>query len=490
MRAALALAATLWVAVGYGQNPELRASLFQAADASLEAAKAADAELLAPTTFAKGRKSYESAEQDFSRGRNLDRVRSKLAAATNSFNSAAEAAGIAKLTLASTIKTRADAVAANAQRFAADPWTEAEKAFYSATTRLESGNIKSARRKGEEAETLYRDAELAAIKAQYLSQTKALLLQAQRDRVSRYAPKTLAKAEALLTRAETELNNNRYDTDLPRSLAQEANYEARHAIYLANYIRNLRRDDITTEDVILRYEQPLHEIAAAADKVAVLDNGTEGTTAELVQYIDELRENKDALTQDLTESRQRVAGLEEEIRELDEQLGGASAERVALVQRLEAEARIREQFETVEKMFTRDEARVYRQGNNIILRLVGLTFASGQSEVETSHSGLLRKVRSAVDTFPRSRLVIEGHTDSHGGDEANMKLSRARAQAVASYLIGQLSLAPHRLSSEGYGETQPIANNETSQGRARNRRIDVRIEPDLGNGATPSASVN
>ncbi len=341
------------------------------------------------------------------------------------------------------------------------------------------GNIKSARKYGAEADALYRDAELTAIKAQYLSQTRALLIQADQDRVERYAPKTLAKAQGLLAKAEQELTNNRYDTDLPRSLAQEANYEARHALYLAKYIRNLRREDITTEDVILAYEQPLLEIAAAADKVALLDEGTDKTTAELVAYIDTLRENKAALDQDLGEARQRVAGLEEEIRELDEQLGGASKERVALMQRLEAEARIREQFQRVEKTFGRDEARVYRQGNNIIIRLVGLTFPSGQSEVDTKYDSLLRKVRDAVETFPRSQLVIEGHTDSFGGDESNMALSKKRAEAVASQLIGQLDIAPYRIKSVGYGETQPIANNETAQGRARNRRIDVRIEPDV-----------
>ena len=484
MRLAVAVIAFSFLATASAQDAELRASIFAAADASLEAAKAADGELLAPTAFGKGMKSYQSAETDFNRGRNLERVRAKLVTATTSFNTATEAAEIAKITLASSIKTRSDAIAANAQRFAAETWNAAEESFKSAATRLEMGNIKSARRKGEEAEAEYRDAELTAIKAQYLSQTKALLIQAERDRVQRYAPKTLAKAEGLLARAEQELNENRYDTDLPRSLAQEANYEARHAIYLARYIRNARKEDISTEDVILAYEKPLQEIAAAADKVAALDQGTEKATAELVSYIDELRDRETALTQDLGDARQRVAGLEEEIRELDDQLGGASQERVALMQRLEAEARIREQFQRVEKMFTRDEARVYRQGNNIIIRLVGLTFASGQSNVEFQYNALLRKVRDAVETFPRSQLVIEGHTDSHGGDEANMALSKQRAQAVASQLIGQLDLAPHRIKSVGFGETQPIANNETAQGRARNRRIDVRIEPDL-----PDASV-
>jgi OOP family OmpA-OmpF porin len=459
------------------QNVELRAALFESADAALKAAQELDAELLAPTSFKRGMDSYRAAERDLERGRNLDWIRTKLATATGHFKQSVQSAEVGGITLASSVKTRNAALTAQAPRFASDAWVMAERSFSSAAKRLENGDIKGARKRSSETEVKYRDAELIAIKAQYLSQTRALLLQADKDRVKRYAPVTLDKARGLLARAEQELNDNRYDTDLPRSLAQEANYEARHAIYLAKHIRKLRDAGVSVEEVILAYEQPLQRIAASADKVAQLDEGTETTTVELSQYIEDLREQETALTQEVNESRERVANLEDEIRELDEQLGGASAERIALVQRLEAEARIKEQFERVEKMFTRDEARVYRQGNVIILRLVGVTFPSGQSDVDFVHGALLRKVREAINTFPNSNLVVEGHTDSFGGDDSNMALSEARAQSVGRYMVSELAVPSYRIGAEGFGETKPIANNETAQGRTRNRRIDIRIEP-------------
>ena len=65
-------------------------------------------------------------------------------------------------------------------------------------------------------------------------------------------------------------------------------------------------------------------------------------------------------------------------------------------------------------------------------------------------------------------------------DEANLALSRRRAEAISAYLTGTLGVPASRMSAVGYGETQPIANNDTPQGRARNRRIDVLIEPQLG----------
>jgi outer membrane protein OmpA-like peptidoglycan-associated protein len=458
---------------------DLHETLFGNANRAMTAARTADAERLAPGTFARGQQAYADADADFARGRNIDRIRAQISAAEQAFSAAIEASEIARITLASLIKTRDDASNASAATFAAMQWTDAEELFDGAARRLESGDIRGARSRAEEAEGLYRDAELTAIKAQYLSDTRALLAQAEQLRVQRYAPVTLANAQSLLQQAELELNQNRYDTDYPRSLAQQANYQARHAISLAETILAFRDNDATEEQVILAYEQPLVQIAAAADIAARLDAGTESVANQVVTYIEELRAAERETSIDLEDSRARIAELEEEIRSLDERLGGVSQERVALVQRLEAEARIREQFDAIEQMFTREEARVSREGNDIILRLVGLTFPSGSSDVAAGDRPLLEKVSQAAAVFPRSQLVIEGHTDSYGSDETNMNLSRQRAEAVSSYLTAQFGIPGFRMTAVGYGETRPIANNETAQGRARNRRIDVRIEPQL-----------
>ena len=475
---AVSILALLLAAQAVAQQ-DLRATLFAEADAARAAAFEAEAELLAPSAFERGREAYAAAEQDLERGRNMERIRNRLADSTQAFNAAAEAAEIAKITLASLIKTRDDAVNASADTFAAPIWANAEEVFENAMRRLEAGDIRAARSRAEEAETLYRDAELTAIKAQYLSQTRALLAQAEQARVPRYAPKTLARARELLEQAERELNENRYDTDLPRSLAQQANYEARHAIHLAERIRMMRDEGWELEDVILAYEDPLIQVAAAADMSADLDRGVEPIANDLVAYIEDLREQQLESELDLETSRARIVELEEEIRELDERLGGVSQERVALIQRIEAEERVRQQFETVERMFERDEARVSREGNEIVLRMVGLTFASGQADIAEMHRALLEKVRQAIDVFPNSQAVIEGHTDSYGGDESNMALSRRRAESVSNYLANELGVQGFRLSAVGYGETRPIANNETPQGRERNRRIDIRIQPQL-----------
>ena len=74
-------------------------------------------------------------------------------------------------------------------------------------------------------------------------------------------------------------------------------------------------------------------------------------------------------------------------------------------------------------------------------------------------------------------VTIEGHTDSYGGDQLNMQLSTDRAAAVKQYLLANMGIEPYRIQAVGYGEDRPIANNETAEGRAKNRRIDIVISP-------------
>ena len=472
----LVLAMLAGTATAIAQN-ELRDTFFKDADAAKARADALDAELLAPRSYSRGLDEYEDAEQGLARGRNIEYVRSNAADATQYFNTAAEAAQLAKTALAQVMKSRQDAANARAPELSPEIWEEAQRKFGDAIRLLERGDLKNAKRRDIEATSLYRDAELVAIKAQYLSDTRRLLADADRARVGRYAPITLDKAKQLLADAERELNENRYDTDLPRSLAQRANYEAKHAIYLSEIVRKVRDRDLTAEQLVLEWEQALRAIAGAADVVPNMENGPEKLTAELVAYVDSLRNENQRLEQENAESAIRLADLEEELRVLDERLGGATEERAALVQRLEAQNRVKEQFSKVEKMFTGDEARVFRQGDTIILRLVGLTFASGESQIRPENFPLLEKVEKAIDVFPRSELTIEGHTDSHGGDDFNQKLSQERAESVQQYMINAMRIPTYRLIATGYGETRPVASNETASGREKNRRIDIVIKP-------------
>lgn len=98
-------------------------------------------------------------------------------------------------------------------------------------------------------------------------------------------------------------------------------------------------------------------------------------------------------------------------------------------------------------------------------------FATNEDIIEPQSFELLNQVAAAIRSAPYIlSLRVEGHTDSRGSDTANQDLSQRRAASVVAYLVAQ-GVEPYRLEAQGYGEAAPIATNETSEGRAQNRRV-------------------
>jgi outer membrane protein OmpA-like peptidoglycan-associated protein len=107
----------------------------------------------------------------------------------------------------------------------------------------------------------------------------------------------------------------------------------------------------------------------------------------------------------------------------------------------------------------------------------GIQFEFAKATLAESSFETLDEVATILAEHPRYNLLIEGHTDSKGNDDFNMKLSRDRAASVEKYIESK-GIDEMRISSIGYGETKPIADNETEEGRAKNRRVELVIEVD------------
>lgn len=104
--------------------------------------------------------------------------------------------------------------------------------------------------------------------------------------------------------------------------------------------------------------------------------------------------------------------------------------------------------------------------------LYGIHFDPAKAAPRPDSEATLRQLLLALQADPAVAVVIEGHTDSDDTDEANLALSRARAEAVHAWLLKN-GIAPDRLASEGHGESRPISDNRTAEGKAQNRRVEV-----------------
>ncbi len=106
----------------------------------------------------------------------------------------------------------------------------------------------------------------------------------------------------------------------------------------------------------------------------------------------------------------------------------------------------------------------------VILR--GVNFQFGSAVLTGDSYAILDRVYESLVEWPEIKIEIRGHTDSVGGNIANKRLSRKRAEAVRNYLVSK-GISPERLAAEGYGEDEPIADNTTAEGRAMNRRVEL-----------------
>ena len=455
----------------------MRGPLFEDVDRSLAHARELSAEVLAPTSFNRAMGYYQRAEAKLTRAGSIESIRKNLQRAEDYFLKASAAAEVAQAAFETTIRARNDAHSADAPNYATRNWDAAELNFSEATRRMEQGSIKYAQRYSDKAELGYREAELEAIKVNYLSETEALLEQADDLRAEKYAPVSFARASELLLIAETELNSNRYDTDRPRSLAVDAKHNAMHAIYVSRLERQVRARTTSLEAILLGWETSLRELGAALDQPIYFDDGEEQAVAELLAATRSIVAQHNQTAQELEDKDAQVTALNAELASLQERLGGENETIAKLSDLLERQKRHRQRFATLESMFQEHQAHVLRKGSDVIIRMIGLNFDSGDAALKPQHESLLNILEDAISTFPESKVVVEGHTDAFGSDMQNLALSQARADSVVRYLLTNMPISPANLSSMGFGESRPAANNETAAGRTRNRRIDVVIYP-------------
>jgi outer membrane protein OmpA-like peptidoglycan-associated protein len=175
--------------------------------------------------------------------------------------------------------------------------------------------------------------------------------------------------------------------------------------------------------------------------------------------------------------RQAQSSLKHELQSTKAQLANQS-------QQLQTERQKREEAEKKAAQAAADLARiaaVKQESRGMVITLSGaVLFGSGQSALLP---GAMMKLNEVADALlkgnPESKIVVEGHTDSQGSASLNQDLSVKRAQSVRDYLVSR-GIASDRITAQGIGSSRPIAPNNTAEGRADNRRVEIVVQPAPG----------
>ncbi|MEX0622998.1 MAG: OmpA family protein [Saccharospirillum sp.] len=240
----------------------------------------------------------------------------------------------------------------------------------------------------------------------------------------------------------------------------------------SNLASQIRAELREAEEAVQIAEQPLpedeaalgeHRVYIAENKVAIAEAKATARFAEVQRAL--LSEEREAARLQARTQEANQARLEAERARSDADAAQQS--------RAQAETLAAQQAAEYQRQIDALEAEPTDRG--LVLTLGDVLFATGSAEIRGGASTNLNRLVSFLQQYPERKVQIEGHTDNVGSSQINQVLSRQRAESVRNYLIQQ-GIASNRITAMGLSMNQPIASNDTAEGRQQNRRVEIIID--------------
>jgi OOP family OmpA-OmpF porin len=443
-------------------------------------------DILSPNRFAEAEEFLQDAKKGLERGDKPSKIIENIAGAQDQLKQAKEVSQQARKELSQVIKARELARTAGATSYEKE-YRDVEEEFLELTEAIEKGKIKKAKKNAPEVVEQYRELELRAIKEQTLGEARKLIRHAEKEGAKRLAPNTYAEAQRKLLEVDTFITKNPYQKVKIHTMAGEALLQAGRLVQVTRQTKTIKT--MKPEMITLWVEEILFETSNKLATVDMRDQPLATQKENILGAIDALQQDHRFLmdkvkTQqgEIESKNKQIAYLEKQTQKEQAAKKQIAAEREKAEKKLAAERRFNQLFSEVRSYFKSDEAEVYKQGSELVIRLKAITFPVGKDVIMPNNYSLLSKAQRAIRTFGEPSLVIEGHTDSTGSEEKNQHLSQRRAESVRAYLVANGTLPEEKIIAVGYGSKRPLASNKTAEGRAINRRIDVIIRPQAESG--------
>jgi outer membrane protein OmpA-like peptidoglycan-associated protein len=448
--------------------------------------------VLSPKWYAKADTSLEKARKALEQQQDPTVVLEHVAYARAYLEKAKDYARVSRSVIGDAIQARSAAMDAGAMEYASE-FRALEILFLDLTRSIENGDIATAKNGSAAVARDYAALELRAIKEKALGETRRLLQQAELKNAAKLAPITLGETRAALIDTEKFIDDNRYQSEQIQILAADTLFRAKRleqVVLQASSIATMSPESIYLwlEGLLFRTAQQLNtpdmrnqpfkiQQQNVYESIAALQKDNQYLSSQLkidkASYEERLRAQQAVID----EQKKRIALLEGESIEAQKASQLLAEQERATKEQLEKEQRFQQQIVRVEQMFSSNQAEVYRQDRDLVIRLKAMNFPVGQALIMPENYALLSTLRAAIQVFGEPGVIIEGHTDSTGSVAMNDRLSQQRADAVREYYVASGVLNPEKVVAIGYGAKRPLAPNDTPEGRAINRRIDVLIRP-------------
>ncbi len=451
-------------------NPE---QLVNQLDADLATARANQVDVLSPGLYREALSAFIKAKQSLEKGAKLSAINDYVVQGNTSLKKAEEIAQVSRTILGETNKARDNALKVGADRLG-EPYMKVEKRYLKLTKAIENDNLSYAQKNAAEVRAAFRDLEIMAIKNSAIGDARKMMADADKARIQKTAPTAYNDALQALNEADAYIGQNPYEADTISQKAAHAEFMARRMMTISENSQKFKA--MTPEASALYVESLIERLGQPMNAGDLRDKGVEGQLSSLTGAVQTMEQQTKSLEKDNLNYQSQIANLEQQLTGLQ----GYSREQEAARRKLAAEREFNEKFNKVQRFFRPDEADVYKQGGQLVIRMRGIKFPAGQATLTPGNYVLLSKVQQAIQTFGQPTVTIEGYTDTSEGSgsaRTNQALSQKRAEAVKTYLVANKTLPANRIRAAGYGADRPLAPNTTAEGRATNRRIDVLITP-------------
>ncbi len=435
-------------------------------------------DVLAHREFEKSQRSLNDAKTGIADKKENRDVLNDVTEGRNHLDKALEEASDRSAPLQSVIDARQAALNAGAQNF---PRTQ-EK-LKSIDEDVQEGAESAKNWKAEKVAGLqkqYLDLELVAITSTQLGKAAANIENAKNEGAKSLTPKTFKTAEVNFTTAENVIATNRNE---PSRYSEAVRKAVLSADFLNAVITTAKKGSSRVDEATaVKLVNQDRKVSQLQTQLGAEKDDKERTVSQLQTQLGAEKGEKERTVAAKVEKEREVAQLQTQLgAEKDEsvKLNDAYAKQGQKLKAADVLVNLQNAIDGARKDFSTSEAEVFQQGNTLLIRLKSMKFSKGRAELPSDSLSVLAKVKNvALELGPKSMLV-EGHTDSTGDSAVNLRLSRERAQAVATY-FGANGIAPEKIQTAGYGFEKPIASNKTNEGRAQNRRVDVIITPTEG----------
>ena len=451
--------------------PMAGAATLEEAKQAIENAQQLRAGEFAPEHLNDAREALADAEEMLRKGESAADVRRKLDEAEINAREAARISQAFSQRFHDLVEARDRMQMADSKKFRADLAKRAEDDFARVVDAFENGHERKAEGAAKMARNTIHAAEVVAAREQIAKPLSRAISGARKLDARRYAPKAMTEAVKSLHLVERIIRETPNEQTRAWSIARRGQIQARRATRIAAFGKKFSKDPAAIETWVDAQDNRMRMLGEVLGVELNRGQTPEEQLTLLQQAAQDMQQSHKAQMDDAEKA---IRELSEKLSKYEAQYKNDLAEMGEIRRKLQLKRDAEAKIKRLTKLFKPSDVDILLTPDaDVILRLKALNFRSGSAVIPPAAYPVLDHVLESIALFKGRNVRIEGHTDFIGSSAYNQELSERRAQAVREYIRSRLEQSDVDISAVGYGENKPIANNETAEGRARNRRIDI-----------------